>query len=68
MATIPKRVEERLIAGLKKFQTVPNTATERDGNESDLVASLNGIYAEVLSYQLDSNRIRPANETWAHQP
>ncbi len=50
MATIPKRVEERLIAGLKKFQTVLTAAKSRDVNESDLVVILNDICAEVFGY------------------
>jgi hypothetical protein len=45
MATIPKRVEERLIAGLKKFQAVLTVAKSRDVNESDIVVILNDICA-----------------------
>ncbi len=47
MATIPKRVEERLIAGLKKFQNILTVAKSRDVNESDLVVILNDVCTKV---------------------
>ncbi len=50
MLSIPKRVEDRLIAGLKKFQPVLADAKKRDINESDTVVILNDLLAEVLGY------------------
>lgn len=50
MANIPKRVEDRLIVGLKKFQAVLSVAKSRDVNESDLVVILNDVCAEVFGY------------------
>jgi predicted type IV restriction endonuclease len=50
MASIPKRVEERLIAGLKKFQPVLAQAKSKDVNESDTVVILNDLLGEVFGY------------------
>ena len=50
MANIPKRVEDRLVAGLKKFQPIVTAARTRDVNESDLVVILNDVCAEVFGY------------------
>jgi len=50
MASIPKRVEDRLVAGVKKFQPVLALAKSRDVNESDTVVMLNDLLAEVFGY------------------
>lgn len=50
MASIPKRVEDRLAAGVKKFQPVLAAAKSRDVNESDTVVILNDIFADVFGY------------------
>ena len=50
MASIPKRVEDRLVAGIKKFQPILALAKSRDVNESDTVAILNDLLAEVFGY------------------
>lgn len=50
MANIPKRVEERLIAGLKKFQAVLGVARSRDVNEADTVVILNDVFSEIFGY------------------
>lgn len=50
MANIPKRVEERLVAGLKKFQPILTAAKSRDVNESDLVVIINDVFADVFGY------------------
>jgi len=50
MATVPKRVEDRLIAGLRKFQPILALARSRDVNESDTVVILNDVLAEVFGY------------------
>lgn len=50
MANVPKRVEDRLVSGLKKFQPIITAAKSRDVNESDLVVILNDVFAEVFGY------------------
>jgi len=50
MPSIPKRVEDRLIAGIKKFQPVLALAKSKDVNESDTVVMLNDLLAEVFGY------------------
>jgi predicted type IV restriction endonuclease len=50
MPSIPKRVEDRLAAGVKKYQPVLAHAKSRDVNESDTVVILNDILAEVFGY------------------
>lgn len=50
MPAIPKRVEDRLIAGVKKFQPVLALARSKDVNESDTVVILNDLLAEVFGY------------------
>jgi predicted type IV restriction endonuclease len=50
MPAIPKRVEDRLIAGVKKFQPVLALAKSKDVNESDTVAILNDLLADVFGY------------------
>jgi hypothetical protein len=50
MRNIPKRVEDRLITRLKKFQPILAVAKSRDVNESDLVVILNDVFADVFGY------------------
>lgn len=50
MATIPKRVEERLIAGLKRFQPILTAAKSRDIGEADTVTIVKDILAEIFGY------------------
>ena len=50
MAAIPKRVEDRLIAGIKKYQPVLAQAKSKDVNESDTVVILNDLLGEVFGY------------------
>lgn len=50
MASIPKRVEERLVAGIKRFQPVLAQAKSKDVNESDTVSILNDLLGEVFGY------------------
>lgn len=50
MPSIPKRVEDRLAAGIKKFQPVLALAKSKDVNESDTVVILNDLLAEVFGY------------------
>jgi len=50
MAAIPKKVAERFIKNVPRFQKVLQVAKDRDVNESDTVAILNDIFGEVLGY------------------
>lgn len=47
---IPKRVEERLVRSVSKFQQILKTAKDRDVNESDTVSIIKDILAEVFGY------------------
>ena len=54
MASIPKRVEDRLAAGVKKHQPVLAHAKSRDVNESgDTIVIRNDILAEAFGYPLE---------------
>jgi hypothetical protein len=50
MAPIPAKVAERLVAGIKKFQPILNSAKSRDINESDTVVILTDMLAEIFGY------------------
>lgn len=50
MANIPIKVNDRLTAGIKKFQPIIANAKSRDINESDTVILLTDIFNEVLGY------------------
>jgi predicted type IV restriction endonuclease len=50
MANIPKKVVERFVKVVPKFQKVLQIAKDRDVNESDTVAILNDIFGDVLGY------------------
>lgn len=50
MATIPKKVSERLGAGLKKYQPVLSAAKSRDVGEADTVTIIKDMLAEVFGY------------------
>jgi predicted type IV restriction endonuclease len=50
MSSIPKRVEDRLAAGIKKYQPVLALAKSKDVNESDTVVILNDLLADVFGY------------------
>lgn len=50
MANIPKKVVERFVKAVPKFQKVLQIAKDRDVNESDTVAILNDIFGDVLGY------------------
>lgn len=47
---IPKRVEERLVRTVAKFQQVLKSAKDRDVNETDTVSIIKDILAEVFGY------------------
>lgn len=50
MATIPAKVSDRLIAGLKRFQPVLTAAKSRDVGESDTVTIVVDMLAEIFGY------------------
>jgi hypothetical protein len=47
---IPAKVQERLIAGIKKYQPIIARAQDRDINESDTVTIITDIFEAVLGY------------------
>lgn len=50
MTSTPTRIASRISDGLKRFQSIVEDAKKRDINESDTVALLSNIIAEVLGY------------------
>lgn len=50
MKTIPKRINERLIRGIKKFQKIIDDAKARDINESDTVLIITDILNELFGF------------------
>lgn len=50
MVAMPKKVQDRLIAGLKKFQPVLAAAKARDVNESDTSVIVTDMLCELLGY------------------
>lgn len=50
MSNIPSKIEDRLKAGIKKFQPIVNNAKSQDLNETDTVRIISGILEEVLGY------------------
>lgn len=50
MVTIPAKVKDRLIAGVKKFQPVVKKAQAKDINESDTVTIVSDILSDVFGY------------------
>jgi hypothetical protein len=50
MPSIPKRVSERLISGIKRFQPILDAARSRDVNESDTSIIVTDILSEVFGY------------------
>lgn len=50
MVTIPAKVKERLIAGIKRFQPIVKKAQDKDINESDTVTIISDILSDVFGY------------------
>lgn len=50
MAKIPKKVVERLIAGIKRFQPILAAAKARDVGETDTVTIVKDMLADVFGY------------------
>lgn len=50
MASIPKKVAERITAGLKRFQPIISSAKARDVGESDTVTIVTDMLADIFGY------------------
>jgi predicted type IV restriction endonuclease len=50
MATVPRRVAERLSAGIKKFQPILSASRARDDGEGDTVMIVTDMLGEVFGY------------------
>jgi hypothetical protein len=50
MAVVPKKVAERLIAGIKRYQPVLAAAKARDVGEADTVTIIKDMLADVFGY------------------
>lgn len=50
MANIPKKVLERLVAGLKRYQPIIESARSRDVGETDTVTIVKDMLADVFGY------------------
>src|SRR3990172_7726468 len=50
MPTVPKKVYERLVAGIKQFQPILASAKSRDVNEADTVTIIKDMLADVFGY------------------
>ena len=50
MPVSPRKVEERLIEGLRRFQPILNSAKTRDVNEADTVVIVTDLLAELFGY------------------
>lgn len=50
MAAVPKKVAERLIAGLKRYQPILAAAKARDVGEADTVTIIKDMLADVFGY------------------
>jgi hypothetical protein len=51
MAAVPKKVAERLVTGIKRFQPILAAAKARDVGESDTVVIVTDMLAEVFGYE-----------------
>lgn len=50
MASIPSKVQERIVAGIKKFQPIIKSAKDRDVNESNTVVIVTDYLSEIFGY------------------
>lgn len=50
MPSVPKKVTERLVAGIKQFQSILAGARSRDVNEADTVTIVKDMLASVFGY------------------
>lgn len=50
MASVPKRVMERLTTGIKRYQPILAAAKSRDVGEADTVTIIKDMLADVFGY------------------
>lgn len=50
MAAVPKKVAERLVAGIKRYQPILSAAKARDVGEADTVTIVTDMLADVFGY------------------
>ncbi len=50
MASIPKKVSERLVSGIKKYQTILASAKSRDVGEADTVTIIKDMLQDIFGY------------------
>lgn len=50
MATLPKKLEDRMSSGLKRFQPILSAAKARDVNESDTVVIITDLLQDIFGY------------------
>lgn len=50
MAAVPRKVAERLVAGLKRYQPILSAAKARDVGEADTVTIIKDMLADVFGY------------------
>jgi hypothetical protein len=50
MPAIPKKVTERLVAGIKRYQPILTAAKARDVNEADTVTIIKDMLADLFGY------------------
>jgi len=50
MAAVPKKVRERLVAGIKRYQPILQNAKARDIGEADTVTIIKDMLADVFGY------------------
>lgn len=50
MASVPKKVAERLVAGIKRYQPILSAAKARDVGEADTVTIIKDMLADVFGY------------------
>lgn len=50
MAAVPKKVAERLVAGIKRYQPILSAAKARDVGEADTVTIIKDMLADVFGY------------------
>jgi hypothetical protein len=54
MATIPKKITERVISGIKKYQPLLISAKTRDVGEADTVTLIKDMLSDIFGYDKHS--------------
>ena len=50
MASVPKRISEGIVSGIKKYQPILSSAKARDVGEADTVTIIKDMLSEVFGY------------------